>query len=316
MAILTNSNNKGDKLFIIDINPGNDEITKDLVIGRLAKVLKNVAEYQNAVILSHSTLSLLKKMIKDIGLKKGFIVSDNGARIYDITQGKVIYDNSMNRDEVLAVVHYAIMQNSLVLISGSQREYAYSLNLINAISLNKKHYLPLPYTNDYNKIIKFVDSTIVHSILVFHKERKHMLKALNSFNAVNKDWNFSGMAGQHSYFVVTDKADNKYNAVLKLMEFLKIINIEKVYYYALNTINNQCITAFKNHLIHQNVALISDYYNKISIQANVDNIITNIRHAFFNEDESVNNTYVTKEIINTKRLNEIMSEARNTKKID
>jgi hypothetical protein len=114
---------------------------------------------------------------------------------------------------------------------------------------------------------------------------------------------------------VTDKADSKYNAILKIMESLKIINVDKVYYYALNTINNQCVTAFKNHLIHQNVALVSSYYNKIAVQANVDNIITNIRHAFFNEDEVVNDTYVTKEIIDTKRLNEIMSTVRNTKKI-
>jgi hydroxymethylpyrimidine pyrophosphatase-like HAD family hydrolase len=179
--------NKYDKLFIVDINPDNDEITKDLVIGRLSKVLKNVSLYQNSVILSHSTLSLLKKMVKDIGLKKGFIISDNGARIYDIYQDKVIYDNCMNKDEALAVTHYAIMQNSLVLISSSQREYAYSLNLINAISLNKRHYLPLPYTNDYTKIVRFIESTVVHSILIYQKERGHMLKALENFNKITKD---------------------------------------------------------------------------------------------------------------------------------
>jgi hydroxymethylpyrimidine pyrophosphatase-like HAD family hydrolase len=175
------------KLFVVDINPGNDEVTKDLVIGRLARVLKNVSEYQNTVILSHSNLSLLKKMIKDIGLKKGFIVSDNGARIYDITHDKIIYDSAMNKDEVLAVIHYAIMQSSLVLVSGSQREYAYSLNLINALSLNKRHYLPLPHTNDYNKIVKFIDSTIVHSILVYQRERPRMLKVLEVFGNVAKD---------------------------------------------------------------------------------------------------------------------------------
>jgi hydroxymethylpyrimidine pyrophosphatase-like HAD family hydrolase len=187
MTKTTKINNRYDKLFIIDINPGNDEITKELVIGRLAKVLKNVAEYQNAVILSHSNLSLLKKMIKDIGLKKGYVVSDNGARIYDIQHDKIIYDSAMTRDEVLAITHYAIMQNSLLLVSGSQREYAYSLNLLNALSLNKKHYLPLPYTNDYNKIAKFIDSTVVHSILIFQKERNHMLKTLERFNRVIKD---------------------------------------------------------------------------------------------------------------------------------
>jgi hypothetical protein len=99
------------------------------------------------------------------------------------------------------------------------------------------------------------------------------------------------------------------------MEFLKITNVDEVYYYALNTINDQCIHAFKNHLIHQNVALISPYYNKIDIQANIDNIITSIRRAFFNTNEGINSTYATKEIINTKQLNEIMNQARNTRKV-
>jgi hydroxymethylpyrimidine pyrophosphatase-like HAD family hydrolase len=179
--------NKFDKLFIVDINPSNDEITKDLVIGRLSKVLKNVSQYQNTVILSHSNLSLLKKMIKDIDLQNGYVVSDNGARIYDIARQKILYDNSMNKDEIMAIVHYAIMQNSLVLVSGSQREYAYSLNLINALFLNKKHYLPLMYTNDYHRLTKFIDSTIVHSVLIFQKEREQMLKTLDTFNLIAKD---------------------------------------------------------------------------------------------------------------------------------
>jgi hypothetical protein len=121
--------------------------------------------------------------------------------------------------------------------------------------------------------------------------------------------------GQHSYFVVNDINDSKYNAILKLMEILKIPNVDKAYYYALNTINEQCVKAFKNHLIHQNIALSSNYYNKISEQANTDNIITNIRHAFFYENETINNTYVTEEIIDTKCLDQIMGEAKRTKKI-
>jgi hydroxymethylpyrimidine pyrophosphatase-like HAD family hydrolase len=175
------------KLIIIDINPGNDEITKDLVIGRLSKVIKNVALYQNVVILAHSTLLLLKKMTKDIGLKKGYIISDNGARIYDIARDKTIYDNSINHNEVSAIVHYGIMQNSLVLISGNQREYAYSLNLINASFLNKHHYLPLPYTNDYTKFTKFINSTIIHSILILQKNRQQMKRVYDAFNMVKKD---------------------------------------------------------------------------------------------------------------------------------
>jgi hydroxymethylpyrimidine pyrophosphatase-like HAD family hydrolase len=126
-------------------------------------------------------------MAKDIGLESGYLVSDNGARIYDIAQKKVIVDSSINKDEVSAIIHFAIMQNALVLLSASQKEYGYSVNLLNALSLDKKHYVPLPYTNNYHKLVKFINSTIIHSVLVFHSERSKMLECLSNFNALSKD---------------------------------------------------------------------------------------------------------------------------------
>jgi hypothetical protein len=98
------------------------------------------------------------------------------------------------------------------------------------------------------------------------------------------------------------------------MEFLKITSVDKVHYYALNTINSLCIKAFKNHLIHQDIALNSSYY-KATNQATIDNIITNIRLSFFSDAEAVNTTYTTKEMIDTRSLNQIMNQAKNNKKI-
>jgi hydroxymethylpyrimidine pyrophosphatase-like HAD family hydrolase len=175
---------KFDKIFIIDINPGNDPISKELVMGKIARVIKNASIYQNIIILSHSNMDLLKKLVKDIGIKNGFIVSDYGARIYDIAHNKMIYENSIGKDDVGAVAHYAMMQNLLVLASSSGKEFAYSLNLLNAAMLAKKHYTPLSFTNDYNKFTKFTNSSTIHSLLIFHKDRSEMEKALLLFNKI------------------------------------------------------------------------------------------------------------------------------------
>jgi hydroxymethylpyrimidine pyrophosphatase-like HAD family hydrolase len=179
--------NRFDKIFLIDINPGNDEITKEIVMGRLSRIVKNASIYQNIVIVSHSNLVLLKKLVSDIGIKIGFIISDNGARVYSITEDRIIFESVIKPEDVLAATHFAIMEGSLVLASGSAREYAYSVNLLNALALNKKHYVPLPYTNDYGKFSKFIISTNIHSILVFQKERKNMLAVNERFSVVVND---------------------------------------------------------------------------------------------------------------------------------
>ncbi|GHU47281.1 hypothetical protein FACS1894218_1360 [Bacilli bacterium] len=78
------------KLFIIDINPSNDDITNELVVGKLSRVIKNAALYQNVVIVGHANLTILKQMTKDTNIKSAYIISDNGARIYNIKDNAVV----------------------------------------------------------------------------------------------------------------------------------------------------------------------------------------------------------------------------------
>jgi hydroxymethylpyrimidine pyrophosphatase-like HAD family hydrolase len=72
------------KKIIIDINPGNDQITKELIIGQFATILKTISKKNILILCSHSSLFILKKIANAIGLKNGYIISDFGARIYDI----------------------------------------------------------------------------------------------------------------------------------------------------------------------------------------------------------------------------------------
>lgn len=68
------------KLLIIDISLDNDDMTKEIVMGKLSRIIKNVSIYQNVVILSHGSLYILKQLIDDMKIKKGYIISDGGAR--------------------------------------------------------------------------------------------------------------------------------------------------------------------------------------------------------------------------------------------
>ncbi|GHU47278.1 hypothetical protein FACS1894218_1350 [Bacilli bacterium] len=219
----------------------------------------------------------------------------------------------MLKEAVMATVHCGLMQDNLVLVSGTFKEYAYSANLVNAMSLNQKHYIPLIHTNDYNKFVKFLDSSPIYSVMIYQTNGLLLQKSIMDFSIVAKDWNVIIQPGTlinrlGHYFSVNSRDSSKYKAILRLMEVTKINNFDNVYYYALNTVNKQCINAFKHHLMHQYLALKTDYYDQINIQASTDQIIENMTHAFFEGNDVDISKFENRGIIDTKKLTEIMDK--------
>jgi hypothetical protein len=95
------------------------------------------------------------------------------------------------------------------------------------------------------------------------------------------------------------------------MEILNINNVDKIYYYAINSIDEHCVRAFRHHLIHQDVAFNSEYIDRINVQATTDAIASNISRAFFSNISNSEHNYNVKSIIDTDRLVQIMTEAKN-----
>jgi len=182
-----NSPRKFSKLFVIDISPGNDYITKELLMGRLARAIKNASLYEHVVLIGHSSFYILKKIIEDANLKSGFIVSDSGARIYDIKADKFIFESPLLLTNLKAAIHNALMLNLLVLASSNTREYAYSLDIMNTLCLDKQHYLPLQTTDDFEKFSKFAYSNRVFSLMCYFKNPTMLMNKLRIFQAVAND---------------------------------------------------------------------------------------------------------------------------------
>lgn len=275
------SNNKKfnfHRLFILDVNPGNDELTKDMVMGKLGKTILSVSQNEAVVIASHSSLYLMQKLCNDIGLKKGFIISDSGARIFSIHENKIIYQIAMNMQDVDAIIHFAIMQDGLALLSASKHEYAYSINYSNTIALNKKHYLPLPYTDDYQKIKSFANSTIIHSVLVFFTTRELMLQFSDSVNKVANNWEFWSVPGQKTYLSINNKGTNKYHAILNIMRHINLTNNDYIFYYGINAISISCMAAIKNKIIIQETAIESSFPIPTNEQGSINKVIYSMQY--------------------------------------
>lgn len=237
------------KIYVFDINPGNDEFTKGLIMGKLSRLIKNISIYQNLVIVSHSSLKVLKKMALDAKITSGFLISDCGARIYQISTKKIIYEKSILRSDVLELVHTIAMIDMLDLISTSKSEYLYSFDPMNIYLLAKAHYIKLNESITYNKIKDIINQDKVYGMMAFQKNILEFNEKYSNFLAVCSDWDITTTRLSESAFLVHNAETNKYNAILKIMELKGINDFQNVYYYGINNADFKCYNSFKNHLI-------------------------------------------------------------------
>ncbi|MDE6476692.1 MAG: HAD hydrolase family protein, partial [Mycoplasmoidaceae bacterium] len=138
------------KIYVFDLNPGNDDITKEFIMGKLSRIMKNISLYQYFVIVSHSSLKVLKKIIADAKINLGYIVSDSGARIYNISTKKIIYEKHIEKNDVLGISHCLTMSDVLQLVSIANNEFIYSFDSMNEYVFSKMHYINCNVITAYN----------------------------------------------------------------------------------------------------------------------------------------------------------------------
>jgi hydroxymethylpyrimidine pyrophosphatase-like HAD family hydrolase len=154
------------KVLIFDVNPSDDDITKELILGKVLQVIKKCSLNRHVVFLSHSTLSLLKKMVNDMGIKQGYIISDCGARIYNLHDNKIIFQESLELYDSLSIAHSSLVNENLILASCDTQEIVYSPNPLYRDSLSKKHYVKLRHMDSFVGFAKFINTHNIYSIMV------------------------------------------------------------------------------------------------------------------------------------------------------
>lgn len=261
------------KLLIFHINPSNDEITKELVLGKLSQAIKKASYNSHIAFLSHSNLLLLKKIILNIGLKEAYIISDSGARIFSIKQNEIIYEKSLPKHLCSAISHTGIIENCLVLTSGDTQEFSYCYNYLHQLALSKKHYIKLVCTTDFQKFSKFLESNNIYSIMIFNANYEKMFETYEKFTKVSSEWNFEIQRGIATYFTITNKDANNLTAIKYLMNYLKIPNSNNAYYYGLNVYDKDSLLMFKNRFVYQDVVLMSELKNrKYNFQLDINSL--------------------------------------------
>lgn len=91
--------NKWRKIFIFNFDPKNDEIAQTFLSKKIKDLLKKNKDEILCIFASKFNLNtILKTLDKVLKPKNGYIISDNGACLYDIGNKKIIYECPLKQE--------------------------------------------------------------------------------------------------------------------------------------------------------------------------------------------------------------------------
>lgn len=193
------------------------------------------------VLCSGRITSSVKNISLDVGANK-YLISGNGAELYDIKNDKILYDNYMSKELTLKLIkfceensiYYSVFaENSIIAPSlnhnvlvynseNAKKELSKKTNI--NITQNIYEYIEKIQTNSFAKITicdsnKHVFNGIINKLRNFKN-----IEVLDVAHMSNKtiDNGTSKVDIQYYYTEVTSKNVNKWNAVKKLADLLNI----------------------------------------------------------------------------------------------
>lgn len=240
------------KILIFDINPSNDQITNEFLVGNLSNVIKRLSTKMQLIFTSFYGFNKMKEiLIKNLKLKSGFIVCNNGSLIYDIKTNKFLYKQILSMDECYMIVHNNIMQNFLVLASGEKNEYVYSPNLLLVDDFKKNVYLKFINCTRYRQFNNLIMYNGFFNILCYEKYSHELASKYEDIKECCIAWDLNISQINNNMFSINPKNATKINAIQLILEKLKFSNSQKIYYFCLNTFHFDCWFAFAvNHYIN------------------------------------------------------------------
>lgn len=193
------------------------------------------------VLCSGRITNSVKNIAKDI-MADNYLISGNGAELYDIKNEKILYDNYMNKDTVLKLISYCEENSIYYSVFAENSIVAKTLNY-NVLVYNSENYkkeidkrTKINITQDIieyiqnSSIEKFAKITICDSDksvfnAIINKLRKNKnIEVLDVAHMTNKTIQIGEEKTdiQYYYTEITAKNVNKWNAVQKLAEHLDV----------------------------------------------------------------------------------------------
>lgn len=236
-------------VFVFDFNACRDDnISKYLLDPKIGKILReNEADttYIFTTILSlNATLKILNRTLK---LKSGYIVCNNGSRIYDIAARKIIYEVLLDKNTRDMITHMGTIQSLLIISSSADKDFCYTQNYLLFDNIRKKFLHPYHLTTNYLTYKNFIKYNQFANFLLYDSDYDEITQKQQYFKALEKQWNIYVTQVTDCIFSVSNAECCNLNAINKILENLNIVSNNNIYYFSLNSFDTRSWFSFCKH---------------------------------------------------------------------
>ncbi len=304
--------NKWRKIFIFNFDPKNDEIAQTFLSKKIKDLLKKNKDEILCIFASKFNLNtILKTLDKVLKPKNGYIISDNGACLYDIGNKKTIFECPLKQEAKTTLIHEALLNSFLILLSSKTKCFSYSIDInkykkfMNSFDVNNK------LIENYLTFWHYIHENEFHSFVFYESNNFTLLKKYKIFKSLESNLNVNFSSIENNMFCVSNNDSSTLKTYLKVLDLLEdTINIEKTYYFVLNSFDNNFWNIFsKNH--YMNISYLTSNRDSLKIEIapkdifladNISKIISaSINKPTFNKIHSILN--IEKEFVNLENKN-------------
>lgn len=224
-------------LFILDINPCNDQITNELLTNDTKEQLQILANNPNNIVIfaSYYRFDVVYQYICGIiGIRRGYIICNAGSRLYSIHKNEFLDNVFIGDDAKRSVAHFAIIQSIFVLASTLKQDLCYTLNENTLNLFNKAEFIPRNSTSEYVPFSEFINLNNICSYICYEPNTEELLKRYSTFKTLQRSLNLQSTTINNNMFAIIDRNCDFLNMTYEVMELENFKNFNHVFYICLN----------------------------------------------------------------------------------
>lgn len=225
------------RVIILDINPGNDQITNELITDASKQILKEMSTNRRNILIfaTYSKFDVIYEyVVKNLGIKRGYIICNGGARLYDIKHEKFLFDSLLTHEQKSTICHFGCVLSIYMLASTLKQDLGYSLNTATINKLTRSEYLPRNHADEYLTFYDFIKLNNVCSYIMYEPNDEELAKRYTILKSLAKELHLQLTTINNNMFVINNYGADFVYTTYKIMQIEDFENFDDVSYVCFN----------------------------------------------------------------------------------
>ncbi|AFN65069.1 hypothetical protein WEN_01350 [Mycoplasma wenyonii str. Massachusetts] len=151
---------------------------------KLFSLFKELSIYNNLFLFTHNSLELASSCIREQKLNLGYLISNSGSCVYNLTTTKREKEHFLERRALELISRFGFFNNQIFVIHCSNNSFIFGLDYL--APKRKKRYSNLTQLNSLPEIKEVLEGNSVYSLEVWFEESNSSLRSAKIQDFLNK----------------------------------------------------------------------------------------------------------------------------------